>query len=158
MIKVRDIMTTNPITVAPETEILQATKIILEKDINGLPVLDGEKLVGIICQSDLIVQQKKFPIPSLFTLLDGIFPLTSMKHIEKETKKIAATTVAQAMTTDPLTIEPEMTIEEVATIMVNKKFHTLPVVEGGKLVGVVGKKDILETLISNKKKKRTAQV
>jgi CBS domain-containing protein len=156
MIKVRDIMTTNPITVAPETEILQATKIILEKDINGLPVLDGKKLVGIICQSDLIVQQKKFPIPSLFTLLDGIFPLTSMKHIEKETKKIAATTVAQAMTTDPLTIEPEMTIEEVATIMVNKKFHTLPVVEGGKLVGVVGKKDILETLILNKKKKRTA--
>jgi CBS domain-containing protein len=156
MIKVRDIMTTNPITVAPETEILQATKIILEKDINGLPVLDGEKLVGIICQSDLIVEQKKFPIPSLFTLLDGIFPLTSMKHIEKETKKIAAATVAQAMTTNPLTIQPEMTIEEVATIMVNKKFHTLPVVEGGKLVGVVGKKDILETLISNKKKKRTA--
>jgi len=59
------------------------------------------------------------------------------------------------MTTDPLTIEPEMTIEEVATIMVNKKFHTLPVVEGGKLVGVVGKKDILETLILNKRK-RTA--
>jgi len=154
MIKVKDIMTTNPITVTPETEILQATKIILEKDINGLPVLDGEKLVGIICQSDLIVQQKKFPIPSLFTLLDGIFPLTSMKHIENETKKIAATTVAQAMTKDPLTIEPEMTIEEVATIMVNKKFHTLPVVEKGKLIGIIGKKDILETLMSNKKKKR----
>ncbi len=156
MIKVKDIMTTNPITVTPETEILQATKIILEKDINGLPVLDGEKLVGIICQSDLIAQQKKFPIPSLFTLLDGIFPLTSMKHIEKETKKIAATTVAQAMTANPLTIEPEMIIEEVATIMVNKKFHTLPVVEKGKLIGIIGKKDILETLMSNKKKKRTA--
>ena len=149
MLKVKDIMTSNPITVTLETEIVQATKIILEKDINGVPVLDGDKLVGILCQSDLIEQQKKFPIPSLFTLLDGIFPLTSMKRLEKETKKIAATTVAQAMTTDPFTIQPEMSIEEVATIMVNKNFHTLPVVDKGNLIGIVGKKDILETLMPN---------
>ena len=149
MLKVKDIMTSNPITVTLETEIVQATKIILEKGINGVPVLDGGKLVGILCQSDLIAQQKKFPVPSLFTLLDGIFPLTSMKHLEKETKKIAATTVAQAMTTDPFTIQPEMSIEEVATIMVNKNFHTLPVVDKGNLIGIVGKKDILETLMPN---------
>ena len=149
MLKVKDIMTNNPITVTLETEIVQATKIILEKGINGVPVLDGEKLVGILCQSDLIAQQKKFPVPSLFTLLDGIFPLTSMKHLEKETKKIAATTVAQAMTADPFTIQPEMSIEEVATIMVNKNFHTLPVVDKGNLIGIVGKKDILETLMPN---------
>ena len=149
MLKVKDIMTSNPITVTLETEIVQATKIILEKGINGVPVLDGDKLVGILCQSDLIVQQKKFPVPSLFTLLDGIFPLTSMKHLEKETKKIAATTVAQAMTTDPFTIQPEMSIEEVATIMVNKNFHTLPVVDKGNLIGILGKKDILETLMPN---------
>ena len=149
MLKVKDIMTNNPITVTPDTEIVQATKIILENDINGVPVIKEDKLVGILCQSDLIAQQKKFPIPSLFTLLDGIFPLTSMKHLEKETKKIAATTVSQAMTTDLFTIQPEMSIEEVATIMVNKNFHTLPVVDKGKLVGIVGKKDILETLMPN---------
>ena len=59
------------------------------------------------------------------------------------------TTVAQAMTTDPFTIQPEMSIEEVATIMVNKNFHTLPVVDKGNLIGIVGKKDILETLMPN---------
>ena len=148
MLSVKDIMTRDLITITPEMDIAQATKIILEKDINGVPVLDGDKLVGILCQSDLIAQQKKFPIPSIFTLLDGIFPLTSMKRLEKETKKIAATTVAQAMSSDPFAVEPDMSIEEVATIMVNKNFHTLPVLDKEKLVGIVGKKDILDTLIS----------
>ena len=153
MLSVKDIMTRDLITVTPEMDIAQATKIILEKDINGVPVLDGDKLVGILCQSDLIAQQKKFPIPSIFTLLDGIFPLTSMKRLEKETKKIAATTVAQAMSSDPFAVEPDMSIEEVATIMVNKNYHTLPVLDKEKLVGIVGKKDILETLISRSEEK-----
>jgi len=153
MLSVKDIMTRDLITITPEMDIAQATKIILEKDINGVPVLDGDKLVGILCQSDLIAQQKKFPIPSIFTLLDGIFPLTSMKRLEKETKKIAATTVAQAMSSDPFAVEPDMSIEEVATIMVNKNFHTLPVLDKEKLVGIVGKKDILETLISQSEEK-----
>jgi len=153
MLSVKDIMTRDLITITPEMDIAQATKIILEKDINGVPVLDGDKLVGILCQSDLIAQQKKFPIPSIFTLLDGIFPLTSMKRLEKETKKIAATTVAQAMSSDPFAVEPDMSIEEVATIMVNKNFHTLPVLDKEKLVGIVGKMDILETLISRSEEK-----
>jgi len=52
------------------------------------------------------------------------------------------------MTTDPFTVSPDMTIEEIATIMVDKNFHTLPVVDEGKLVGIIGKEDILRTLMS----------
>ena len=76
-----------------------------------------------------------------------------MKHIEKEAQKISATTVEHAMTPNPLTVTPEMSIEEVATIMVDKKFHTLPVVDKEKLVGIVGKEDILKTLMSGLKVK-----
>jgi CBS domain-containing protein len=148
--KAKDIMTTDVITVSPETEILQAAKILLKKHINGLPVLNADgRLVGILCQSDLIAQQKKLPTPSLFTLLDGYIPLTSLKHIEKEMQKIAATTVAHAMTSDPVTVTPETTLEEVATLMVNKGYHTLPVVDRGKLVGLIGKEDILKTLMNH---------
>lgn len=149
MLKVKDIMTKDVITVLPEMEIAHAAKLLLEKGINGVPVVDETgKMVGILCQEDLITQQKSFPIPSVFTLLDGFIPLTSMKHIEKETQKISATTVAHAMTTDPFTVSPDMTIEEIATIMVDKNFHTLPVVDEGKLVGIIGKEDILRTLMS----------
>ena len=148
MLKAKDIMTRNVVTVSPETKIDQAGKLLLEKHFNGLPVVDPEgRLKGIICQDDLILQQKKFPLPSVFTLLDGVIPLTSSKHLEKEIQKMAATTVGQAMTPDPVTVAPETTVEEIASLMVKKNIHTLPVVDGGKLVGVVGKEDILRTLM-----------
>ena len=147
MLKAKDIMTKELITVSPGTEITHAAKLLIEKGINGIPVLDDEKLVGIICQSDLIFQQKKISIPSLFTLLDGFIPLKSDKHFEKEIKKIAATTVDQVMTPNPVTIKPDTSIEDIASLMVDKNIHTLPVVDGEKLVGIVGKEDILKTLM-----------
>ena len=148
MIKVKDIMTTNVITVTPQTEIVQATKLLLENHINGVPVTDETgKLVGILCQSDLIAQQKKLPVPSFFTLLDGLVPLTSMKYLESQVRKIAAITVAQAMTPNPVVVQPDSSIEEVAALMVDNNFHTIPVVHKGELVGIVGKEDILRTLM-----------
>ena len=149
MLKVKDIMTKDVITISPETEITYATKLLLEKRINGAPVVDAVgTLVGILCQSDLIAQQKKLPIPSLFTLLDGFISLTSMKHIERAVQKVSAITVADAMTPNPVTVQPDATIEEVATMMVDRNYHSLPVVDEGKLVGILGKEDILRTLMS----------
>jgi CBS domain-containing protein len=148
MFRVKDIMTSDVISVSPETEIVSAARIMIEKRINGLPVVDDNgNVVGILCQSDLVAQQKCVPIPSLFSLMDGFMPLTSLKRIEKEVEKIAALTVAQAMTPRPATVTPETGIEEVAGLMVDKGFHTLPVVQDGKLVGVVGKEDVLKTLL-----------
>ena len=149
MLKVKDIMTTELITVSPQTEITSAAKILLEKRINGLPVIDDSgKLVGILCQSDLVAQQKSIPIPSVYTLLDSFIPLTSLKRIDREVQKITALKVEQAMTPDPVTVGPETDIEDVARLMVDKKYHTLPVVEDDKIVGIVGKEDVLKTLLS----------
>jgi CBS domain-containing protein len=154
MLKARDIMTTDVITVYPETEITQAASLLLEKHVNGLPVVDKEGLLkGIICQSDLMVQQGKIPLPSFFVLLGGAIPLSSSKQIEKEVQKMAAITVAEAMTPDPATVDPETGLEEIATLMVKSNIHTLPVLENGYLVGVIGKEDILRTLIPASAKK-----
>jgi CBS-domain-containing membrane protein len=149
MLSVKQIMTRDVITVSPETDIAHAARLLLEKSINGVPVVDeAGKLAGILCQSDLVAQQKRFPIPTLFTLLDGFIPLTSMKHLEREVQKITATTVAEAMSPNPVTVRPEASIEEVGTIMVDRNFHTIPVVDRGELVGIVGKEDVLRTLLS----------
>ncbi|HNQ01133.1 MAG: CBS domain-containing protein [Syntrophobacterales bacterium] len=152
MLKARDIMTKDVVTVTPDTEITQAAKLLLENHFNGLPVVDDKgRLVGILCQDDLIVQQKKFPLPSLFTFFDGIIPLTSYRSLEKEMGKIVATTVAQAMTPDPITIDPDATLEDIATLMVNNNIHTLPVLDRDRLVGVIGKEDVLRTLMPAKR-------
>ncbi len=148
MLTAKDIMTTDPITVSPDTEILDAANLLLENHINGIPVTDNRgKVVGILCQSDLIAQQKKLPIPSFFTILDGIIPLTFTKQMEKEAQKIIATTVDQAMTKNPVSVDPDTGVDAVAALMVDNNFHTLPVVEEGLLLGVVGKEDVLKTVV-----------
>ena len=148
MLKVKDIMTREVKTVSPETEIAQAAKLLLSERINGVPVVNktGE-VVGILCQSDLIAQQKSIPIPSLFTLLDGYIPLTLLSRLDKEVEKIAATKVGHAMTPDPTTVNSDTDIDKVAALMVEKNYHTLPVVDDGKLAGIVGKEDVLKTLL-----------
>jgi CBS domain-containing protein len=141
-------MTHEVITISPEADITEAARILLDKGVNGLPVVDGEgSLVGIICQSDLVRMQKSLPIPSLFTLLDGFVPLSSSALLEAEVKRIAASKVSDAMSTKVVTVAPDMTIDEIAALMVDKKFHTLPVTQDGNLLGIVGKKDVLRTLI-----------
>ncbi len=147
MVRAKDIMTKEPITVTPDMEILKAAEILLDRGVNGVPVMHAGKLVGILCRSDLVAQQKKLPVPSLFTLLDGLITLESGKHFERALRKIAATTVADAMTRNPVTVNPESSVEEIAAIMVDKNFHTIPVMEKGKLVGIIGKEDVLRTLM-----------
>jgi CBS domain-containing protein len=149
MIKVKDIMTTDLITLTLDMDIVTAGNILLENKINGAPVLDENGgLVGILCQSDLIAQQKKLPIPTVFTLLDSVIQLTSKKQIEKQVRKITALTVSDAMTPNPVTVNPDSMLETVAALMIESNFHTLPVLDNGRLVGIIGKEDILRNLLS----------
>ena len=112
MITAKDVMTRDVITVSPDMEIVVAAKILMDNHINGAPVVDetGE-ILGILCRDDLISQQKKLPLPSFFIVLDGLIPLASSKHVEKEMEKIAATTVEHAMTSDLITVTPETPID-----------------------------------------------
>jgi CBS domain-containing protein len=109
---------------------------------------ENGKVIGIICQSDLIAQQKSLPVPTLFSFLDGFIPLTSTKKMESEIQKIAAIKVEDAMTENPVTVRPDTSIDAVAALMVDNNFHSLPVLDDdGKLVGIVGKEDVLKTLV-----------
>ncbi|OEU67511.1 MAG: hypothetical protein BA863_04515 [Desulfovibrio sp. S3730MH75] len=147
MLTAKDIMTSGALTLTPETEVVVAAKLLLEKHLNGVPVVNSnEELVGVICQSDLVAQQKSLSVPSFFTILDGFISFSSNDDLEKEINKISATKVEQAMTPNPVTIVPDTSIEKIADLMVEKKLYTLPVVEGGKLIGVVGKEDVLKVL------------
>ena len=149
MLKAKDIMTADVVTFTPETPISEAAKTLLGKHINGCPVVDANgSLVGILCQSDLVAQQKKLPLPTVFTLLDGLVPMTSMVEFDREMPKIAALTVGQAMSKHPEYVGPDAPIEDIATVMVERGFHTLPVVDQGKVVGVIGMEDILRTISS----------
>lgn len=148
MKKAKEIMEKNIISVHPDTDIVKAAEILLKHRINGVPVVDDAgALTGILCQSDLIYQHRKIPVPPIFVLLDGIIPLASSKKFNDELKKMAAVKVADAMVKNPVVVHPETPIAEIASLMVEKHFHTIPVVDEDKLVGIIGKEDILKVLI-----------
>ncbi len=92
MLKAKDIMTSGALTLEPDTDVATAAKLMLEKHLNGLPVVDRSgKLIGVLCQSDLVAQQKTISMPSLFTILDGFISFSSNEDLEREVNKIAAT-------------------------------------------------------------------
>jgi len=148
VLKAKDIMTKECITLSPDTDISAAARLLIDNKINGAPVIDADgRVVGVLCQADLVAQQKKITLPSFFTLLDGVFPLSSHDELEREITKISALKVGDAMTSSPVSVTPETGLDDIATMMANKKLYTLPVIEGGRLVGVVGKEDVLKTLL-----------
>jgi CBS domain-containing protein len=149
MLNASDIMTTDVITVKKETSLTDLAAILYKKNINGVPVVDDDGLlIGIICESDLIRKDKKLHIPTVFALFDAVFYLEGTKKMEKEIERISATTVGELYTPEPATVDEKTPIEDIATIMTEKKFYTLPVLDGKRLVGIIGKSDIIRTLVT----------
>ena len=144
-----DIMTGTPVTVTPGTTLRDAAKLLLDGHFNGLPVVEGDKLVGMLTQSDIISMDKKVTSPGFFLMLGGDLPVQIPGQLSRDLQRMAATTVGEIMSPDPFTITPQTTTEEIADIIVEKRYYSLPVVEDGKLVGIVGMEDMLKRLASN---------
>ena len=141
-----DIMTPRPVTVTPQTTLREAAKLLLNGHFNGLPVAEEGRLVGMLTQSDLISLDKKLEMPSFFLLLGGAIPLQMPGKFERDLRRMAAATVGEIMSTSPFSITPQTTVEEIATIMIEKRYYTLPVVDGERIVGVVGMEDLIKRL------------
>lgn len=147
MITAKDIMTSDVITVTPDLAVEKLAALLWKNNISGAPVVDAHgKVVGVVTESDLIDQNKKIHIPTMISFLDSVIMLESSEKIEKEIGKITGTTVQDICCREVVTVNEDTGIDEIATIMSEKHVHTLPVVRGGELVGVVGKNDIIKTL------------
>lgn len=143
-----DIMSTDVITVTPDTDVRKLAEILTANKISGAPVIDEDgALVGVVSQSDLIAQNKQLHIPTAITIFDWVIYLGGTDRFKAEMEKIAGTTVADIMSRDVVTVPPSAALADVATIMSEQKKHTIPVVEGGRLRGVIGRLDIISALL-----------
>jgi len=147
--KVKEIMTKEVSVVKPDMDIRQFAELLISKDISGAPVMDNGKLVGIALEEGLILQDKKVHLPTLFAVLNGVFAIGE-KKFEDELKKMGSITVSGIMEDNMKVLSPDTPVEEAATIIVEKGVHYFPVVDNGKLVGVVTKKDIVRAIAQNK--------
>ncbi len=145
---VRQIMTADPVTVTPEMSVTEAARLMIDRGIGALPVLEDDALIGIVTEGDLIMQDVKLEFPTYLHLLDGyiLYPGATARF-ESELKKAVAATVRDVMTEDPLTVQADASIEDAATLLVDRDVSRLPVLDGEQLVGIVSKSDVVRSLI-----------
>jgi CBS domain-containing protein len=142
--KAHDVMTWGAITVGPDESVPHAVQLMLHNWISGLPVVDDNRqLVGIVTEGDFLRRgelgtQRQRPRWLEFLLGPGRL---AAEYVQARGQK-----VGQVMTPEPKTITPETPLEEVVRLMEHHRVKRLPVVQDGKLVGIVSRADLLHAL------------
>ena len=148
--KVMDIMQTNVITVQSDMEIKDIARTLFENNISGVPVVGSTgKLVGIISEGDLLHKETSPRIPDVVGVLGALIYYRGVKQYESDFKKLIALQASELMTSDVVTIQKDATIEDAAYLMINRGVKRLPVVEDGKILGIVTRMDIIKTLMED---------
>jgi CBS domain-containing protein len=146
MLKAKDIMTKEVITVGPDATVEELARLLIGNKISGAPVVDEEKrMTGIVTENDLIRQNQPLHIPTVIRLFDA-FILLGSDRMENEIKKMAAATVGEICTKDVVSIKEETSRDEIAKIMAEQHIHLLPVLKDGVVVGIVGKADMVRAI------------
>ncbi len=139
-------MTKDPKTVGPDAPVKDAAKVMVDSHIGALPVVDGGRVIGMVTEGDLIMEDVRIHFPTYIQLLDGIIYLESRKRFEEELKKAVGATVRDVMTSKVVAAAADDSIEDVATRMVDEGVSRLPVMEGDRLIGIITKGDIVRAL------------
>jgi len=146
----RDIMTKEVKFVYPAMQIKEFAAFLIKENVSGAPVIDKDGgFLGIATEEDLIFQDKKINLPTFLNLFSNIIPL-NVSRTEEELKKIAGTDLKDVMQISPQTISPNMSIEEIATIMSENKIYYLTVIENNRVAGVVTKRDLIRAVAKGK--------
>ena len=150
---VRDVMTTNVISFTRDESVTDGMQRLIDANVSGGPVVDGEnKVVGMLTDSDLIVQDAQIHAPTAIAILGTVFSLPkARREFEEELHKQIGLTVGEVMGEDPVTIHADAAVEDAATLMHDKEVSRLPVVDDdGRLVGVIARGDILRYMVSGR--------
>jgi CBS domain-containing protein len=146
---VRDIMQKTPVTVAPEASVEEVVATLRDHQLPGVPVVDEDgRCVGIVTERDLVLpdQDGDLHIPHYINLFGGTVFLEPLGRFEGRLRKAFAANAADMMTREPDTVAPDTSVKEAARLIHETGHNRLPVVEDGRLVGVVTRLDVLGAL------------
>ena len=146
---VRDVMTKDVMTVKADTSVNDVAKLMGQRDVSGVPVVDEERhVIGIITELDLIIRNTRLEMPRFIEVLDwGKIPLERPGHLRERLKHMLGTEARDVMTAKVTTIGPDASIEELAELMVRERVNPVPVVdEEGHLIGIVSRADLIDMM------------
>jgi len=142
--RVRDIMTVEAVTVKADTSVGRIAQLMDAKAISGVPVVDeASRVIGIVTDFDLVVRNTPIDPPAFLPLLEGRIPLETQDHFQRRIRHMVGTEARDVMTEDVLTIGADEDVEALAKLMVKNRVNLVPVVEGGRLAGVVSRADVI---------------
>jgi CBS domain-containing protein len=148
-VPVREVMDPEPVAVRPDTPVEDVIRLLGDSELPGVPVVEDDgRCVGIVTEADLVIadEQGDLHLPHYIELFGGVVFLEPLRHFEERLRKAFAAKASDMMTPDPITVGPEAGAREAARIISESGHNRLPVVEGGRLVGVVSRADVLEAL------------
>src|SRR4051812_19566170 len=146
---VRDVMDSDPDRVSEDTKIEDVIKLLKTNELPGVPVVNGGgRCVGIITENDLVISEEgsDLHLPHYIELFGSVIFLEPLRHFEDKLRKAFAATAKDLMTADPVTVGPDLSVAEAGHIIASEGHNRLPVVEHGRLVGVVTRVDVLGAL------------
>jgi CBS domain-containing protein len=152
--KVSEVMTKNVVTCKPSDTIESVVKLMSEKDISGIPVVENDKVAGMVTEADimrlLVVPEPSrtlwLPSPLEVLLEIPVKELLQLRRLQKSVKDAGEQNVGTIMKKDVLSIDPDDDIEDAAAMMVKHKVNRLVALKDGKLVGIVTRDDIIHGL------------
>lgn len=137
LVKVRDLMTRDVLTLTPETPLKRAAELLARERISGAPVVDDAgRVVGVVSEADVLVKASAEAPRS--GLLGWLLEPAPDYH-----DKIAATLVEEAMSAPVVTIAPDRGVHEAASLMIDENVNRLPVIDNQELVGILTRADIV---------------
>jgi CBS domain-containing protein len=146
---VRDIMDADPATVRPDTPVEEVVRLLRAHELPGVPVVNADgACVGMVTEADLVLPDDEgdLHIPHYINLFGGTIFLEPLGRFEDRLRKAFASKAEDMMTRDPDTVGPDTTVREAARMIHESGHNRLPVVEEGRLVGVVTRLDVLGAL------------
>jgi CBS domain-containing protein len=141
--KVRDVMTREVVAADPATTVNLVARLMADRGISGVPIIEDGRVVGIVTELDLIVRNTRLEPPAFFQLLDARIPLETPSHYRERLRHMLGTLARDVMTEKVVTVGPDEDLEALAELMVRRRVNPVPVVEDGRLVGIVARSDII---------------
>lgn len=143
---IQTVMTGEPVVIGPEATIAEVARLMTDRNVSGVPVVERGLLIGIITETDLVSQEIEIEPPVYGTFLDAIFRLP-WDDSRDELRRVLAATVGELMTTDVVTLPLDATVQDAASVMFKRKVNLLPVVDNDRrVVGVVSRSNIVRLL------------
>ena len=146
MLRLKDIMTRDVVSAAPDMTIRDAMELLSERHVSGAPVVDGGKVVGIFSATDLL---------AFLADLDDMTPSLTFRRRRGRTPPLEDVTVDEVMTRKVQSLPPDCSVDEAAALMGKRQIHRVLVMQGDVLIGIVSTSDVAKAVAEHRIGSRT---